>query len=399
MNKQTIIGILIVLCTGINFYSSAQWVAKSSIPGGAAQRDGAVSWVIGSKCYVVGGNGHDDLMEYDPANDHWTARASIPQGITMFGMGFVCNGKGYLCGGNGPNFTYYQSLWEYDPDFNQWTPRKDFPAGKRASGCAFSIGDKGYVGCGDDSTYIYSDFYKYDPLTDDWYPMPAFAGGYRSFPYAFSIGDKGFIGGGWQLTELNDLWQYDTLSNAWIQRSSLPGDPRECAASFSSGEYGYVGLGQAGFSTTFDDMYKFDPIGNSWSPLPVFAVGGRAWPTGFAYGSSIYITTGWDFSTFYNDLYQLDFSTGINSDPESSAYFNAYFRQGKIVVDYKNKNNEPAQISLIDMQGRIVKTIHSKNEGNDAGLIFLETEGINSGIYILNFQMGNTNATCKLSVY
>ncbi|MBK6839911.1 MAG: hypothetical protein IPG90_17880 [Bacteroidetes bacterium] len=55
----------------------------------------------------------------------------------------------------------------------------------------------------------------------------------------------------------------------WIQRSSLPGDPRECAASFSSGEYGYVGLGQAGFSTTFDDMYKFDPIGNSWSPLPV----------------------------------------------------------------------------------------------------------------------------------
>ncbi|MBK6446414.1 MAG: hypothetical protein IPF81_14295 [Bacteroidetes bacterium] len=79
------------------------------------------------KCYVVGGNGHDDLMEYDPANDHWTARASIPQGITMFGMGFVCNGKGYLCGGNGPNFTYYQSLWEYDPDFKSMDPTERFP--------------------------------------------------------------------------------------------------------------------------------------------------------------------------------------------------------------------------------------------------------------------------------
>ena len=117
--KNKILVSLIALCLFAgNAFS--QWVQKNGLPGNLAARDGAESRIIENKCYMVGGKCHSDLLEYDPTTDRWIPKSSIPQGITMFAMGFVANGKGYLCGGNGPNFIYYNSLWEYDPAIDSW---------------------------------------------------------------------------------------------------------------------------------------------------------------------------------------------------------------------------------------------------------------------------------------
>lgn len=389
---------ILFLILGMHFQMYSQWVQKNSLPGNLAVRDGAVSWVIGSKCYIVGGNGHNDLWEFDPANEIWTQKALIPQGVTMFGMGFVCNGKGYLCGGNNQNFAYYSSLWEYDPQQDLWTQKRDFPTGKRADGFAFSIGDKGYVGCGDDSSFVYSDFYKYDPITDNWTPMPTFLGGYRMWPYAFAVDGKGYVGGGSQLSEMNDLWQFDTLANMWIQKSSLPGSPRQCAVSFSSADYGIVGLGQAGFTNVFDDVYKYDPANDLWDPLPDFNPGGRAWATGFAYGDNIYMGTGWNFSTFYRDIYMLDISTGISTPNNNLNNVLAYQSQGSIVVEFNNHTDEFTSVELIDAQGKRVKNEDLVNCDQGMQKIYIPCKGIPTGIYFVRVVAANESVSLKMMV-
>lgn len=393
------ISFIVLFLLGMHFQTYSQWVQKNSIPGNLTIRDGAVTWVIGSKCYIVGGNGHNDLWEFDPANEIWTQKALIPQGVTMFGMGFVCNGKGYLCGGNDQNFAYYSSLWEYDPQLDLWTQKRDFPTGKRADGFAFSIGEKGYVGCGDDSSFVYSDFYKYDPLTDNWTPMPTFLGGYRMWPYAFAVDGKGYVGGGSQLSEMNDLWEFDTLANMWIQRSSLPGNARQCAVSFASADYGFVALGQAGFSTVFDDAYKYDPANDSWDSLPHFSPGGRAWPAGFAYGDNIYIGTGWNFNTFYKDLYMLDVTTGITTPNNQLKNVIAYQSQGNIVVEYSNEDDEFTGVELIDVQGKVIKKADIITSGKGRQKFYIPCNGSPTGICFLRVSSANESVSCKILIH
>jgi N-acetylneuraminic acid mutarotase len=215
----------------------AQWTQKAPI---SAARDGAVSWTINGKFYVVGGNGRSDLREYDPATNHWTVKAFIPQGVTGFAFGFVINGKGYLCGGVDMSGTYYGTLNEYDPATNQWTAKAPLPGNiVRGGGFSFSIGNKGYIGCGDDGAFVYADVYEYDAVADTWSQKGQFFGGDRSFPYNFSIGNKAYVGGGdSDLQEYNDLWEYDQAGDTWYQKADLPASPRQAAASFASATKG-----------------------------------------------------------------------------------------------------------------------------------------------------------------
>ena len=330
---------------------SAQWVAKSPLPGAGSVRDGAVSWLIGNKWYVAGGNGHSDLLEYDPNTDAWTPKAPIPQGITMFAMGFAVNGKGYLVGGVNSSFVYKSAVWEYDPVLNQWTAKAPFIAGKYADGFGMTIGNKGYILCGDDSLYAYANVYEYDPVTDNWTTKAPFIGGARLWPYGFAIGSKGYLGGGSQATEVNDFWEFDPVLNSWTAKSPIPGNARQCAASFSSDAKGYVGLGQAGFSTTFSDVYEYDPADDEWIALPSF-IGGRAWPVGFAYGNEIFFSTGWNFTTFFHDLYAFTVTTGIDQAGNLPVEIISY--PGRTSITFHFTGISAASLSLSDAAGRIV---------------------------------------------
>lgn len=397
--KNKILVSLIALCLFAgNAFS--QWVQKNGLPGNLAARDGAVSWVIGNKCYMVGGNGHSDLLEYDPTTDGWIPKSSIPQGITMFAMGFVANGKGYLCGGNGPNFIYYNSLWEYDPAIDSWSQKADFPTGKRAGGCAFSIDEKGYVGCGDDSSFIYSDFFKYDPITNSWSPLPLFAGGFRSWPYAFAVGNKGYVGGGAQVSEMNDLWEFDPVLTSWTQRSSFPGSARQCAASFSSLTKGYVGLGQSSFTTTYDDVYEYDPTLDYWRPLASFNPGGRAWPTGFAFGNNIYLSTGWNFTTFYRDLYMLDVSTQITNLHVNSSNAKFQYNNSKqtFSLEWLNGTATNIRFDIFNSMGQLINLCVYKATANEINHFTKESGKLSKGIYFLKMYSKDTNQSFKFIV-
>src|SRR5688572_18166670 len=76
---------------------SAQWVSRSSMQG-SANRNGAISWVIGNRIFIVAGGGSGDLQEYNATSNTWTIKSPVPWSSQRgYPAGFVINGKGYLC--------------------------------------------------------------------------------------------------------------------------------------------------------------------------------------------------------------------------------------------------------------------------------------------------------------
>ena len=381
---------IFVLLTGLSLCIGtlkAQWIQKASISGA---RDGAVSWSINGKFYVVGGISKSDLREYDPATNQWTPRAAIPQGPTGFAMGFVINGKGYLCGGVDGAFSYRSSLLEYDPANNQWQTRAPFPAGPIANGFSFSLGNKGYVGCGDDGQFGNADVYEYDPGTNSWNPKLQFNGGYRIFPYSFNIGNRAFIGGGQGLsssTDYNDLWEYDQPNDSWTPRSTLPGHSRQAAASFASDYKGYVALGQTANANTFTDVFEYDYVNDLWDTLPAFNHGGRAWATGFADSTNVYLCAGWNFTTFYSDLYALSLvptatitTTGIKNTDYTSNNSQVYPNpsNGIFSIAFRSASEERI-VEIHDAFGKFIK-----RESLVGAKDILHFNGFSEGVYTVS---------------
>jgi hypothetical protein len=121
------------------------------------------SFTIGSKAYICGGGLNDhgsDIYEYDPSNDKWEYKTSLPHKLSR-SMSFSIANKGYIVGG----FTSSgesQEVYEYDPLTNTVRTRQNLPV-EKADGVGFSIGTKGYIGLGGLGNTDYNgDFYEYD---------------------------------------------------------------------------------------------------------------------------------------------------------------------------------------------------------------------------------------------
>lgn len=181
------------------------WTDKGFFGGGDHRLD-PVSFVIGNKAYVAGGCyfgglNYTDLWEYNPANNQWTQKASMPAIETGHagGAGFSINGKGYIVGGykliHNDNATYTynytNSVLEYDPVADSWTYKAIFPGPQILTGLngasAFAIGFSGYVGMNG------HDFYKYSPVTNTWQEVADFPGQPYLTDWAVSLNSKGYV--------------------------------------------------------------------------------------------------------------------------------------------------------------------------------------------------------------
>ena len=152
----------------------------------------------------------------------------------------------------------------------------------------FSIGDKGYFGLGVSNGSVQSGFWEYDISTDEITAIPDFPGTARKYAVAFSINGKGYVGlGGDDIeTPLIDFWEYDPDLDSWTQKADFIGGTRivssyteEGLAVFTTDSYGYVGLGLNSGKTNFvSDIYKFDPVANTWTLIAAYPGGGTVIP-------------------------------------------------------------------------------------------------------------------------
>lgn len=234
------------------------WSVKTSLPN--SPRDRAMGFSIGNKGYIGTGlqNGVplNDFWEYDQPSDSWTQRADFLGGACYEATGFSSSTKGFVINGN--------QLWEYDPASNTWARKSDYPGTPRSKATAFVINNKAYYGMGIQSFPHQDELWEYDISNDSWHQkasIPTTTSTIGDFPVSFAIGNFGYVGTGTSMAGTVSFWQYDTANDTWLQMPDLPAFPRFGASGFSIGNKGYLGQGSVYLSPA-NDLYEFSPDSN-----------------------------------------------------------------------------------------------------------------------------------------
>lgn len=250
--------------------STKLWNQVTTSPGPVGGADCGFS--IGNKGYVINTSSYDQgflinaFWEYDPENNIWTQKASLPtQPSRASAFAFSIGTKGYIGIGikeiyNGLPHEYYGDFWEWDQATDVWTKKADFPGNARMEAVSFAIGNKGYIGTGRNGTDFTDEFWEWDQATNVWTKKAAYAGGPRSAAVGFSIGTRGYIGTGWNGTSLKeDFWEWNQTNNTWTKVSNSPRGPRSYAFGISFGDKAYIGTGGDMITPYLNDFWEYDP--------------------------------------------------------------------------------------------------------------------------------------------
>lgn len=244
------------------------WQAKAPLPGGARRLASAFS--VGGKGYVTCGLFDTasllaDLWEYDPDMDSWTQKADLPAGSRYSAASFSINGIGYVVCGNMGSATgpYSSELWAYDPVNDNWTARASLPDQARYAAKAFVTDGKGYVFGGKRADLSFTnDLWAYDPESDTWSSRAALPGVARVYAYVWSLPERAIVMGGDDpgLSNLQDCWSYNPYSNAWSPLATYTGSAYWGGTSMVITGRIYAGLGRYGTAVANDLWELRDPF-------------------------------------------------------------------------------------------------------------------------------------------
>lgn len=232
------------------------WKFKASLP---FPMRGSAAFSVGNKAYVATGGGPTGLnyqtLEWDRGTNVWSSRKRFPAGEgRMAAVGISLGSHGYV----GTGFDQYEralnDLWEYDPVDDTWTEKASIPGSGRCYATAFAISDKIYIGLGNNGSTYLKDWWEYTPETNTWRRMEDLAGGERSGAMGFAANGKGYIIGGVNSTfkPLREVWEFDPVQNTWTQLDQFPGSGRGYGIGFSIDNSGYIAAGSS------VDGYLFD---------------------------------------------------------------------------------------------------------------------------------------------
>jgi hypothetical protein len=141
----------------------------------------------------------------------------------------------------------------------------------------------------------------------------------------FAIGGKGYMIAGGQGAEQTKTWSYNPTSDTWSAIAAFPGTAREAGIGFSIDTLGYAGLGEASYSTTYSDLYSYDPAKNTWTKVtPSFPYTlGVGWPVAAVAGTTAYVGTGADqnfsFKNYWYGFSPIPLPTVKLSQPDDGA--------------------------------------------------------------------------------
>jgi len=209
------------------------WLSKASMPSGRYGGDGA--GVVNGKLYVTGGwdntstrQPHNTLFVYDPVSNSWTTKAALSH-LSGCGATGVINSKLYVMTGCNGSGSATGMLDVYDPAVNRWTSLKN--SLDQHSGPAFgAINSKFYVAGGENSAGILTSTLEvFDPITNNWttlapMPIPVINPGSAALNgKLYVFGGSTDLGG----TMTNNVQVYDPTKNAWwVLSTHLMPSPR-----------------------------------------------------------------------------------------------------------------------------------------------------------------------------
>ena len=120
----------------------------------------------------------------------------------------------------------------------------------------------------------------------------------RHHPYQFGIGDYVYTGFGHGNGIFNDWYRYDIAGETWTQVASLPAEGRVAGTQFSHNGMGFVlsGDGEDHQSMETGEFWAYDPVADTWLELPPHPEGSRWAPASFIIDGEAYIINGPSFS-------------------------------------------------------------------------------------------------------
>lgn len=358
----TILGLTAALAAQAQY-----WNQQPDLAGAA--RWGAVGFATANHGYIctgvnTGGNNLNDLWEWNPATNTWTAKAAFPGTARREGAAFSINGIGYVgFGRTGPGGLLFNDLWAYDPMSNTWTAKASFPAGGLVLPGAFVLNGKAYVMGGSPGTAPYSNqLWEYDPMNDSWTQRTSLPATGRSGPIAFALYGKGYIGGGNDNSadfNSSDFWEWDPDTDSWTQRADMPGPERRAASAFVVNNVAYAGSGWNG-TNYLVDMYTYNPFANTWTTIANFGGAGAYELVAFTIGGTGYLGSGGTSAGASAQFWAYKGGpVGIDESLAASA-IDPVFQQGRITLNGWAPDLADAY-RILDASGRIISQGHVGN--------------------------------------
>jgi N-acetylneuraminic acid mutarotase len=213
-----------------------------------------------------------------------------------------------------------------------WMQLSDFPGGARDDGTAFTIGDSVFCGTGFKAgAGCTSDFYSFDTGTNNWTTIASLPSGKeRQYSCGFSNDSEGFVFGGIDAfgNELNDLWKYAPSLNAWTPMTSRPGAGIYGAAHFVVNGKAYIIGGSNGSTTASSEVWEYDMPTDSWTQKNNLPFNGGFRASGCQANNKGYLLFGRDLNGVHRKhLYEYDDSldswTQISSFPDTGRIYAA----------------------------------------------------------------------------
>lgn len=277
-----------------------RWEAGIDFEGSA--REGAVTFSINGKGYLVGGEDIDsvfkDVWEYNPQSDEWAQKNDFP-GVARRGpVGFTLKNKGYY--GLGKAGGYLTDFYEYDPSNDSWMLQATFPDSGRTGALGLADDQYGYITTGAVVGVPDNKIYRFDPtigLNGGWKVFPGHIGFKRYSAAGFILDSNLYVIGGRcasPSTECNfmleDVWAFNLQNPTWEKQPNFPGGTRLDASSFVVNGRGYVGFGTSFYSVFLDDLWSFK--GGEWRKMASLENGERAGAINFVINDQVFLGLG-----------------------------------------------------------------------------------------------------------
>jgi N-acetylneuraminic acid mutarotase len=258
--------------------------------------------------YAVGGFG-TGLMpvasaeRYDAVNDTWTTVASMSEARCFFGMCTIA-GELYVSGGYSGDGEALASMERYNPSTDTWSSLPPMPE-SRAKHCVCAVNQYMYVLGGQNADKEASTrVLEYNSLSEVWSvkaSMPAI----RHGPAACVFNGHIFVIGGDSDWRRRSNFQYQPALDTWYDLSKTPLtlsyhsvcvlDNRIYVMGGSGSQSPRLVTrrpGEGRFSTSVDTVYCFDPVQDLYTIVDETMMTARSRFGSFVLGGNIYVAGG-----------------------------------------------------------------------------------------------------------
>jgi N-acetylneuraminic acid mutarotase len=131
--------------------------------------------------------------------------------------------------------------------------------------------------------------------SQNWSQLANFSGDSRDDASVFTIGNQIYCGLGMNagFACTSDFHVFNLSTETWTFGLAMPSSQaRQYANAFAYAGKGYIFGGVNGNATYLSDLWKFDPLNETWSPLPVRPTAGVSGAMSFVLQDTVYIVGG-----------------------------------------------------------------------------------------------------------